>query len=329
MATARQLRALIESFGSGSKEKFFSTAMQVAAYEARQGHGKIAEELRRAIDKAKQAAGRVETERGAVVRLHEPTGELGSLVWLSYPKARLTEMVLAPQMRERLSRVILEQRQQSRLREHGLEPRHKLLLVGPPGSGKTMTASALAGELGIGLFTVKLDGLITKYMGETAAKLRLVFDALTRTRGVYLFDEFDAVGGRRNATNDVGESRRILNSFLQFMDQDNSDSVIVAATNHPELLDRALFRRFDDVIEYGNPTGEQLRQTFENKIAALKPHRIDWNLVLREAEGFSYADVTRACDEAAKAFVLNRLERFDTLILLDGIRQVRERRPSA
>ncbi len=325
MATARQLKALIESYASGSKEKFFSVAMQVAAHEARQGHGKLAEELRMAIDKAKKEAGRVADDSSTVVRLHEPAGELRSLVWLSYPKTHLRDMVLTEAMQQRLRRVIVEQRQQASLRAHGLEPRYKLLLVGPPGSGKTMTASALAGELGIGLFTVKLDGLITKYMGETAAKLRVVFDALTRTRGVYLFDEFDAVGGKRVATNDVGESRRILNSFLQFIDQDNSDSVIIAATNHPELLDRALFRRFDDVIEYGNPKGEQLRQAFETKIVAFRPYRIQWDKVLQEANGFSYADVTRACDEAAKDFVLNKLSRFNTEVLVGGIRQVRDR----
>ena len=146
-----------------------------------------------------------------------------------------------------------EQRQQQNLRDHGLQPRRKLLLVGPPGSGKTMTAAVLAGELHLPLFTIVLDGLITKFMGETAAKLRLVFDAMQATRGVYFFDEFDAIGARRGERQDVGEIRRVLNSFLQFLEQDESHGLIVAATNHPELLDKALFRRFDDVIEYSVP----------------------------------------------------------------------------
>ena len=112
----------------------------------------------------------------------------------------------------------------------------KLLLVGPPGTGKTMTAAALAGELGLPLFSIRLDGLITKYMGETAAKLRLVFDAIQATRGVYLFDEFDALGGERSAKNDVGEIRRVLNSFLQFLEQDDSASIVMGATNHVEIV---------------------------------------------------------------------------------------------
>lgn len=101
--------------------------------------------------------------------------------------------------------------------------------------------------------TIQLDGVITKYMGETAAKLRLVFDAIQSTRGVYLFDEFDAIGGRRTSTNDVGEIRRVLNSFLGFLEMDDSESLIIGATNHASLLDRALFRRFDAVLEYGLP----------------------------------------------------------------------------
>ena len=122
-----------------------------------------------------------------------------------------------------------------------------------------MTAGALAGELGLPLLLIRLDGLITKYMGETAAKLRLVFEAMQETRGVYLFDEVDALGGARAQSNDVGEIRRVLNSFLQFLEQDQSNSMLVAATNHPQLLDRALFRRFDSVIEYPLPSPEVVR----------------------------------------------------------------------
>lgn len=115
-----------------------------------------------------------------------------------------------------------------------------------------MTASVLAGELGLPLFLVRLDALITKFMG--AAKLRQVFDAISELRGVYFFDEFDAIGSQRGLANDVGEIRRVLNSFLQMIEHDQSNSLIIAATNHPEILDYALFRRFDDVIEYHLPT---------------------------------------------------------------------------
>ena len=207
------------------------------------------------------------------VPLAQPRGDLASLISARYSETRLSSMVLSPALEQRLRRVLIEQRQQQRLRAHGLRPRRKLLLLGPPGAGKTMTAAALAGELHMPLFTIVLDGLMTKFMGETAAKLRLVFDAIAETRGVYFFDEFDAIGAKRTERNDVGEICRVLNSFLQFLEGDDSDSLIIAATNHPELLDPALYRRFDDVIEYSLPDSEIARRILENRALDLQDQR--------------------------------------------------------
>lgn len=189
-----------------------------------------------------------------------------------------------------------------------------------------MTAAALSGELGWPLFTVQLDGLITKFMGETAAKLRLVFDALARTRGVYLFDEFDAIGKRRNETNDVGEIRRVLNSFLQFLEQDESTSIIIAATNHPELLDPALFRRFDDVIQYDLPTEEQVIGTLRDKLALFAPAGFDFAAAAHAATGLSHAEITRACQEALKDALLTDREHVELPKLERAFQDRRETR---
>jgi SpoVK/Ycf46/Vps4 family AAA+-type ATPase len=200
-------------------------------------------------------------------------------------------MVLGKPLLEGLQQVLKEQRHLSKLRGHGLHPRRKLLLVGPSGTGKTMTAAALAGELGIPLFVVRLDALITKFMGETAAKLRQVFDAVASTRGVYFFDEFDAIGSQRGMANDVGEIRRILNSFLLMIEQDDSSSVIVAATNHPDILDEALFRRFDDVVEYHLPPPVQATDLIRTRPGhfARKPLRKD--AVQGQTERLSHAEI--------------------------------------
>ena len=127
--------------------------------------------------------------------------------------------------------------------------------------------------------------------GETAAKLRLVFDALRQTQGIYLFDEFDALGAHRNQANDVGEIRRVLNSFLQFLEKDTSNSLIVAATNHPEMLDRALFRRFDDVIEYTLPDPELAKEILSRKLALFETADLDWSRLLSEVNGLSQAEL--------------------------------------
>ncbi|MEA3388776.1 MAG: ATP-binding protein, partial [Pseudomonadota bacterium] len=240
-----------------------------------------------------------------------------------YSDVRLSSMVLKPELDERLARVLREQRQQERLRARGLAPRRKLLLVGPPGAGKTMTAAALAGELKLPLFTVLYDGLIGKLMGETATRLRLVFDAVAMQRGVYFFDEFDAIGAQRAGPNDVGEIRRVLNSFLQFLENDDGPSLIVAATNHPELLDKALYRRFDDVISYDLPDPSVVQGILEARLATFDLKPIEWGPVLESAAHLSQAEVARAADEAAKVAVLDGHDGVTTATLLTALTERR------
>lgn len=303
MATAQQLKALLQSYSESDGEMFVSVALQIAAHEARTGKGKFASEIKHLVDeiKGKQRSAKL----GGSVPIARPTGELATLLSVTYPHTKLAEMVLAPEQKESLELVIREFRQQSKLREHGLTARRKLLLVGPPGVGKTMTSWALAGELKLPHFTVQLHSLITKYMGETAAKLFAVFEAMRHTRGVYLFDEFDAIGSMRAGSQDVGEIRRVLNSFLQFLEQDDSDSLIVAATNLEEILDDALFRRFDDVIRYRLPIEAELRDLIANRLAAFQIDGAELSQMASLAHGLSHAEICRACDEAAKVAVLD------------------------
>ncbi len=303
MASADQLKALLKSHITGDDSHFFSVAMQVAAHEAKLGHGKLAEELKALIDAAKaRPSSKVPNK---MIPISQPRGELVGLLQASYPQARLSDMILDDQVAMRLHRIIQEQQNHTKIRAHGLSPRRKLLLVGPPGTGKTLTASALAGELGVPLFVVRLDALITKFMGETAAKLRQVFDAITEVRGVYFFDEFDAIGSQRGQANDVGEIRRVLNSFLQMLEQDQSHSLIIAATNHPEILDYALFRRFDDMIQYGLPEAAQIIAVLKNRLSTFKPKRLAWSKLADRAIGLSYADIARAADDTLKDAIIH------------------------
>jgi SpoVK/Ycf46/Vps4 family AAA+-type ATPase len=321
MASADQIKALLKSHIDGDDSHFFSIAMQVAAHEAKLGHGKLAEELRDMVDAAKSK--RI-PQGGALVHLAKPRGELANLLSASYPSIRIEDMVLDQDVTGQLNRILKEQRLLHKIREHGLRPRKKLLLVGPPGSGKTMTASALAGDLGIPLFLVRLDALITKFMGETASKLRQVFDAISSVRGVYFFDEFDAIGSQRGMTNDVGEIRRVLNSFLQMLEHDDSNSLIIAATNHPEILDYALFRRFDDVIEYKLPNGPQIETLLKRRLSSFRPKRISFPRIALEAEGLNYADLCRATDEAIKETILHDGSTVSEKQLIDMLHERKE-----
>jgi SpoVK/Ycf46/Vps4 family AAA+-type ATPase len=320
MATADHVKALIRSHAEGDDERFYAIAMQVAAQAARQGHTKFAQELRDLVDQAKARVKSVLSgQRTKPVPIIQPRGELAGLLTAAFPKSRLSDMALDVAVRSRIDRILVEQRRRETILAHGMSPLRKLLLVGPPGTGKTMTAAVLAGELSVPLFTIQLDGLITKYLGETAAKLRLIFEAIQRTRAIYLFDEFDALGSKRAARNDVGEIRRVLNSFLQFLEQDDSDSVIVAATNHPHILDRALFRRFDSVIEYRLPSEEIAEQVMRSRLALLDTSQVEWSEALEAAKGLSHSGLTRACEHAAKNAILQHHTRIDTVELVEAL----------
>ena len=302
MATGEQLKALLTSHLAGDDDLFRSVALQIAAREATKGNERLAKDLRELVDKLK----RVQQPTGSprAVPIARASGELAGLVTASYPNTRLSDMVLAEDVRLHIANIIHEHRQRDLLSSHGLLPKRKLLMVGPPGCGKTMTASVLAQECELPLLAVQLHSLITKYMGETAAKLHLLFDAMIQTKGVYLFDEFDAIGATRTAGNDVGEIRRILNSFLLFLERDESESIIVAATNFSGMLDDALFRRFDDVIEYGLPDAASIHKLIQNRLSIFDISQLNWPTVEKTAKGLSHAEVGRVCDEAARSTVL-------------------------
>jgi SpoVK/Ycf46/Vps4 family AAA+-type ATPase len=323
MPTADQLKTLIESFAAGDEARFYRTALQLAADEARRGHGKLAQELRRMVDDARARGNVLPAAARRPIPIAQPRGDLGELVTASYPDLKLHDMVLTDDLRRSLTRVLNENRGLEKLREHSLRARRRLLLVGPPGTGKTMTAKAIAGELHLPLYLVRFESMITKFMGETAAKLRLIFEAMRSVRAVYLFDEFDAIGAQRALPNDTGEIRRILNSFLQFIESDDSESILVAATNHAEILDRALIRRFDDVLTYEMPTKETVAATLRRVLATFPTKGFKWERLADEAVGLSYADVVRACEDAAKDMVLTGRE---TLSVDEIVQALRDRK---
>ncbi len=294
MATAEQIKSLIRSHCNEQPEQFFTIALQVAAHEAKQGHQSLAHDIRALVDKAKLRPGRV---------IHF-TPDLDHLVLTTEPKERLGSLVQSDDMRGRIERILREYRQKDKLEKYGLSHRRKILLAGPPGTGKTLTASVLAGELGLPLFTIMMDKIVTKFMGETSAKLRQIFDVMPESRGVYFFDEFDAIGGERSRDNDVGEMRRVLNAFLQFIERDESDSLIVAATNNPRILDQALFRRFDDVLHYHLPEKAEIERLIDNRLGSFRPKSMATDAAVKIAESLSHAEITQACDNAIKETIL-------------------------
>ena len=269
-------------------------ALQVAADEAKRGHVNLAREIRELLDQQS-------SPRAKVVSISHDLADLvvegpDSRAWASF--------VARPDLKTKIDRIIAEFHQSEKLMKHGMTNRRKILLTGPPGTGKTLTASLLAERTRLPFYVVQIDRLVTKYLGETNAKIRQIFSMIRDRTGIYLFDEFDAIGAQRALDNEVGEMRRVLNALLKFIEEDKSRSLIVAATNNLVSIDNALLRRFDDVLHYEKPTKDEIVSLIKNRTHVFAG-RFDLNRVAEHALGLSHAEITQACDDAIKDAILS------------------------
>lgn len=217
---------------------------------------------------------------------------------------RLDEIVLVEETKFQIRQFLEEYAKRDQLAQFGLKPKLKILFFGPPGNGKTFCAEIVAVELGLPLLYVRFDSLITSYLGETAVNLRRVFDYANAHNGVLFLDEFDVIGKSRDDHEDVGELKRVVNSFLQLLDNYVGASPIIAATNYEKLLDYALWRRFDDLIYFPQATEPQLAQYLRLKLVAIPSQDFDVETAAALCRGLSYADVARALTQAIKSVVL-------------------------
>ena len=257
----------------------------------------------------------------------EPADGLADLVATEYPKIRLSDLTLAPASRAQLELVLHEQRQRDLLESHGFAPLHRLLLTGPAGTGKSMTASALATELSLPLVTIRIDALISKYTGETTSKLRILFDAMAHPRAVYLFDdfldEFGAIGAWQMGGSGIADARRILTMFLSFLDDTQTESLTVAVTDHRSLLDDALLRRFDIVVPFALPDSTQALELLRDRLDAINTSAVSWNEIADHVKGLSQARLVRAAESAAKQAILSRSDSLSTAALITALAEQR------
>ena len=291
MASAEHVKGLIRAHLEQDNARFKTIVLQIAANEVRQGHMVVARELKQLSEKLSNTNNIVQINNNPLLEMYMPND-------------KISELIVSNNQKIKINRILEEFKNRDKLQAYGLSNRRKILLEGAPGTGKTFTASVIASELGVPLFVVQMDKIVTKFMGETSAKLRLVFEDIKKNIGVYFFDEFDAIGANRSLDNEVGEARRILNSFLQFIEQDDSNSIIIAATNNHRLLDQALFRRFDDVIHYAMPKDDEIRAIFEKKL--VKKYYIG-NIntsLIDAAKGLSQSEIISACDDCFKSAIL-------------------------
>ena len=295
MATADQILSLIRNHLNNDDTQFRKVALQISAVEARSGHAIVARTIQELLNQKKTSLG--------TVRLVSKNKDIDDLLLQVDTYDDMTSLVLSQELKEKLDRVIKEYLKKETLSKYGLANRRKLLLYGASGTGKTMTASALAKEFNLPFFVVRTEKVVTKFMGETGQKLGRIFDFINEVPAVYLFDEFDAIGSQRGMDNEVGEQRRILNTFLQLLERDDSDSFIIAATNSIESIDKAMFRRFDDVIEYKLPDTEQRLALLREYLYTAKD--LDFSSAESLFDGMSHAEIKMVCSDIFKESLLN------------------------
>jgi SpoVK/Ycf46/Vps4 family AAA+-type ATPase len=240
-----------------------------------------------------------------------------ALVDLRQATRTRADIVLSPELGRKLDRIEGEFRCLDDLARRGLPAKTRLLLIGPPGCGKTLCAEVLAAELGLPLLYARFDGIVSSYLGETATNLRRVLQFAARRPSVLFFDEFDVIGKDRDDSQEIGELKRVVGTFLQLLDSHPRESLVVAATNHHGLLDEALWRRFDEVLAFEKPSLEQLEQLLALRLRAVRKPAVDIRGLAEQMAGFTFADAEKVCFEATKAMVLTHKKEL-TADLLDA-----------
>ena len=340
LPTTGHVKALVQSHSSGDDARFRAAVHELAEQAARNGRRRDAEEVRGALAERPPREERRASTRSAPPEppsapapVVQPRGELGRVLTVSRPEEQLADLALSSDVMARLHRVLTEQRHADALRARGFEPLRTLLLTGPPGTGKSMTARVVATELGLPVFTVRLDAVAELPADEAATALTLVFDLLAQVRAVCLFDDLDALvdpdggergGGERGGGERGGRLREVLRRFTALLDADASRGVVVVTTNRPELLQRPVLRRFDTVLDYPLPSTGVVQEVVLRRLRGFDLGGVEWPRVASTASGLSHEQVAAAAALAAKQSVLDGAAQVETASLLAALRERRQ-----
>tara|TARA_R110001583_G_scaffold47292_4_gene148184 strand:- start:880 stop:1869 length:990 start_codon:yes stop_codon:yes gene_type:complete len=310
VASGKLLRLLVQSGTSGDPTAFISATEQLIKEERAKQHNLLANDLERILY-GERSSSNSTTAFAHQILPEAPTDKESGVCLIDIKQANrsVDELVLEQNTLEVIENVLEEYRREDLLRSYGMMPAEKILFFGPPGCGKTLTAEAIAYELDRPIAIVRLDSLVSSFLGETATNLRKVFDFIAKHKLVVLFDEFDALGKERDDGSEHGELRRVVNAVLQMMDSYEGKSIIVAATNHEQILDSAIWRRFDEIVEFPLLNKDQLQHLLQLKLRGV---RREFDLDTYELhdifDGKSPAIIERIIRRAVKRMILKQKE---------------------
>jgi AAA+ superfamily predicted ATPase len=318
----RELKQLFTAFGTGDELAFRRAAQAIIEEEEAKQHLALARDLRQRLAVGSPAGA------DATVVLPEPPRDRDNdwpLAEVRHPSTYLPDLVLTEAVTKALVSITAETTHESTLIRHRVPLRRRLLFWGPPGCGKSSAAEALAAELGVPLVVVRLDSVVSSYLGATAANLRRIIDYASEGRWVVLFDEFDAIGRLRDDPTEHGEIKRVVNAFLQMLDQYQGPSTLIAATNHERLLDHALWRRFDDVVEFRRPTVHQIRQLLRLRLDRMPTNRPNIDKAASLLRGLPHAAAEWAVWDAYRSVLLGGAKEITAPSLVAAIDRARRR----
>ena len=307
MARADLLKKLFRAYRDSDRESFLEVAHSIADEERKKQHFLLAKELLQIIDNGVVAAS--PTLMSAIQPPPRDHEKKIPLLEVKHTNRYFSELVLDQSITDRILRVMQEFRQWDVLDANGLRPSNKLLFCGPPGCGKTATAESISAELGLPLVYVRFDSVVSSLLGETASNLRKVFEYIGRDTWVVLFDEFDAIGRSRDDVTEHGEIKRVVNTFLQLLDNFRGRSILVAATNFEQVLDPALWRRFDEIVRFERPTEVQIYQLLNARLAPVSNPSVSVQGYGKELNGSTFSDVERVTLDILKACALDGRKR--------------------
>jgi SpoVK/Ycf46/Vps4 family AAA+-type ATPase len=309
MADVEQLLTLFRAHRKQDDFTFMRAAEALISAELAANHHMVAHELRQALEELKPPRnGKRHANGHSLTPLPKDRRSGDALLAIIERPLDVTRLVLTEETRRQVDRIVEEHGKRLLLARSGFQPKSRVLLWGPPGCGKTLTAHYLSHALSLPLGVVRLSSLISSFVGDTASHIQRVFDRAATTPMVLLLDEVDAIGKNRDDPNDVGELKRVVNSLLQAMDSFSStESVVVAASNHQYLLDPALWRRFDDVVFFPEP-GAAARAEFVHRLLNGVSYCGSEDIVVKKTAGLSFAAIERVLSEAIKSMLLEDRE---------------------
>ncbi|MFB9687121.1 AAA family ATPase [Amycolatopsis plumensis] len=320
MAHSDLIRRLFASYVRSDDAGFRRTAGELIAEERRKNHRLLADELEHELNSQQRPGAGLSLTFKAIPKSRDER----PLLRLSKPKHELDELVLAPKVRTVVDEIVTEHRARSVLTSHGLRPRARLIMLGAPGTGKSATAHAIAAELSLPVATASLAALTSSFLGDTSRNIESVVRFAEQTPCVLLLDEFDVLGQQRGQTGDHGELRRVAATVLQLLEDMHGESVVVATSNHPQLIDAAVWRRFDEVIGFGKLTQTQSSELISRKLKAVRSTitPLTW---AKKLSGCSPAEVELVCFDALRRTVLAGKPAVDNESMTQAWQRLRDR----